>query len=66
MRDARVWGPRQVLVKRALGRLSLKTLETAPDQGGRHRPGLIKGIGRGDVWEEFLRLGLKLSVSGKR
>lgn len=65
MREARVWGPRQVLVKRALGRLSLKTLETALTKAAAIDR-LIKGIGRGDVWEEFLRLGLKLSVSGKR
>lgn len=65
LREARVWGPRQGPVKRALGRLSLTTLEAALTKAAAIDR-LIKGIGPGEIWEEFLRLGLKLAVSGKR
>lgn len=61
MRQARVWGNRQALVKGAAQRLSPATLETALKLAGQIDR-LIKGIGRGDVWEEFLRLGLLLSA----
>lgn len=60
LREAKVWGARQGPVKRALQRLSLPALEAALRHAGRIDR-LVKGIGRGDVWEEFLRLGLSLS-----
>jgi len=65
LREARVWGPRQGPVKRALSRLSLTTLEAALTKAAAIDR-QIKGIGPGEIWEEFLRLGLKLAVSGKR
>lgn len=61
LREAKVWGPRQGLVKRALQRLSLPALEAALRHAARIDR-LVKGVGRGDVWEEFLRLGLSLSA----
>ncbi|HZX31543.1 MAG TPA: DNA polymerase III subunit delta [Rhodocyclaceae bacterium] len=61
MREAKVWGPRQNLVKRALQRLSATTIEGALRHAG-EIDRLIKGIGRGDPWGELLRLGLRLSA----
>lgn len=62
LRDAKVWGPRQAAVKRAVQRLSTKVLDDALHCAARIDR-LAKGIGRGDVWDEFLRLGLL--VAGK-
>ncbi|RKT59595.1 DNA polymerase III delta subunit [Azonexus fungiphilus] len=64
LKDAKVWGPRQLPVKKALQRLSTVTLEAALRHAGRIDR-LIKGIGQGDLWEEFLRLGLSLCQPGK-
>ncbi|MBS1191351.1 MAG: polymerase subunit delta [Rhodocyclaceae bacterium] len=60
-KEAKVWGPRQNQVKRALQRLPLVRIEAALQHAGKIDR-LIKGIGRGNVWEEFLRLGLQLSA----
>jgi len=69
LKEAKVWGPRQMAVKKALQRLSSATLEAALRHAGRIDR-LIKGIGQGDLWEEFLRLGLSLcqasTAAGKR
>lgn len=58
LREARVWGPRQALVKRALqrgGNINAALAHAARiDQ-------MIKGLATGDVWNEFLRLGLRLA-----
>lgn len=62
LKEAKVWGSRQGLVKRALQRLSAKALEEALHHAARIDR-LAKGIGQGNVWEEFLRLGLRLSAS---
>lgn len=62
LRDAKVWGPRQAGIKRAVQRLSAKALDDALHRASRIDR-LAKGIGRGNVWEEFLRLGLL--VAGK-
>ncbi len=59
LKEARVWGPRVNPVKKALQRLSTATLEAALQQAGRIDR-LAKGIGQGNIWEEFLRLGLSL------
>lgn len=58
-REAKVWGLRQGLLKRAAQRLSTPVLEAALRHAGRIDR-LIKGIGKGDLWEEFLRLGMRL------
>ena len=63
LKDAKVWGPRQQAVKKALQRLSTATLQSALKQCGRIDC-LIKGIGQGNVWDEFLRLGM-IVATGK-
>ncbi|WP_265946556.1 DNA polymerase III subunit delta [Dechloromonas sp. A34] len=59
LKDAKVWGPRANPVKKALQRLSGSTLEAALHHAGKIDR-LAKGIGQGNIWEEFLRLGLRL------
>ena len=59
LKDAKVWGPRATPIKKALQRLSTVTLETALQHAGKIDL-LAKGIGRGNIWEEFLRLGFRL------
>jgi len=61
LKDAKVWGPRAVPVKKALQRLSTAALEAALQDAGQIDR-LAKGIGQGNIWEEFLRLGLRLSA----
>lgn len=61
LKEAKVWGPRQNLVKRALQRLPLARIEASLRHAGKIDR-LIKGIGKGDAWEELLRLGLRLSA----
>jgi DNA polymerase-3 subunit delta len=61
LKDAKVWGPRAVPVKKALQRLSTAALEAALQHAGQIDR-LVKGIGQGNIWEEFLRLGLRLSA----
>ncbi len=61
LKEAKVWGPRQAQVKRALQRLSRGTLEAALRHAGRIDC-LIKGIGRGNLWDELLRLGIALGA----
>lgn len=64
LKDAKVWGPRQAPVKKALQRLSTANLEDALRHAGRIDR-LAKGIGQGNLWEEFLHLGLRLCPAGK-
>ena len=61
LKDAKVWGPRANPVKKALQRLSTASLEEALRHAGRIDR-LAKGIGQGNIWEEFLRLGLRLGA----
>ncbi len=60
MREAKIWGPRQAAIRKALPRFSSATLAGALRHAARIDL-LAKGIGRGDVWDEFLRLGLSLA-----
>ncbi|RIX47614.1 MAG: DNA polymerase III subunit delta [Rhodocyclales bacterium GT-UBC] len=64
LKEAKVWGPRQNALKRALQRLNTASLEAALQHAGRIDR-LIKGIGQGNIWEEFLRLGLRLCPAGR-
>ena len=64
LKEARVWGPRQLLMKRALQRLDAGRAKAALADAARI-DSLIKGIGMGDVWDEFLRLGLSIAAHGK-
>lgn len=61
LKDAKVWGPRATPVKKALQRLSTSALEAALQHAGKIDR-LAKGIGQGNIWEEFLRLGLRLAA----
>lgn len=63
MRDARVWGPRQQWMPRALERLSRRQLFAALAEAAR-TDRMIKGLARGDVWDALLRLGLSLMPAG--
>ena len=62
LKEAKVWGPRAMPVKKALQRLSTAALEAALQHAGRIDR-LAKGIGQGNIWEEFLRLGLRLTAA---
>ncbi|MEW6314527.1 MAG: DNA polymerase III subunit delta [Pseudomonadota bacterium] len=59
MRAARVWGARQAQVQSALPRFSRRQLENALRHAAR-LDRMIKGLGKGDVWDELLQLGLRL------
>ena len=61
LKDARVWGTRQALFTRALPRLDDATANAALADAARIDR-MIKGIGGGDIWNEFLRLGLRLAA----
>jgi DNA polymerase-3 subunit delta len=60
MRDARIWGPRQQLIERNVGRFTPAQIETALVHAARIDR-MIKGLARGDVWDELLQLGLRFS-----
>ena len=62
LKDAKVWGPRAIAVRKALQRLNTAALEAALQHAGRIDK-LVKGIGQGNIWEEFLRLGLRLTTA---
>jgi DNA polymerase-3 subunit delta len=59
LRDARVWGARADLLPQALRRLQPAQLEDALLEAAA-TDRMVKGLTRGDVWEELLRLGLHL------
>ena len=60
LREAKVWGARQNLIKRALQRVTVTSMEAALRHAARIDR-LAKGIGEGDAWDEFLRLGMRLA-----
>lgn len=60
LKEARVWGARQPLFKRAMQRIGVDQARAALRLAARIDR-MVKGIGTGDVWDEFLRLGLLLS-----
>ena len=59
LKDARVWAARQAPFRKALQRISVPRARAALRLAARIDR-LIKGIGTGNVWDEFLRLGLLL------
>lgn len=61
LKEARVWGARQALFKKALPRIAA-TQATAAMQLAAKIDRQIKGIGQGDVWDDFLRLGVLLAA----
>jgi DNA polymerase III subunit delta len=62
LRDARVWGSRQGLIETAARRLKFTHIERAIQQATRLDK-TIKGLRQGDVWDEFLQLGLRFAKS---
>jgi DNA polymerase III subunit delta len=56
---ARIFGARQSPYRRALARLSAAAPRTALMQAAR-LDRMIKGVARGDVWDEFLQISLRL------
>ncbi|MDR3221856.1 MAG: DNA polymerase III subunit delta [Candidatus Accumulibacter sp.] len=66
LKEARIWGARQAPFKKAVQRIGAQQASAALRLAARIDR-LVKGIGPGDVWDEFLRLGLLVSgcpVSG--
>jgi DNA polymerase-3 subunit delta len=59
LKDARVWGARQVLFRKALQRIGAPQAKRALQRAARIDR-RVKGIGTSDIWNEFLRLGLLL------
>jgi len=59
-KDAKVWGPRQASIGKALGRMKLPQLDAALRQLAKIDR-MAKGVATGNPWNELLRLGLSLS-----
>lgn len=59
-RENRVWGAKQNLVAAAARRLARETLEKALSRAA-SVDRMVKGLARGDAWDELLQLGLVLS-----
>jgi len=60
LRENRVWGPRQALIKTAMRRISVAEIERALAHAALIDRA-IKGVARLEAWDEFLKLGLKLA-----
>ncbi len=61
LREAKIFGPRRNAVERAAGRWTAKHLQTALlRSAGIDR--LVKGLGRGNPWDELRDLGVSLSA----
>ena len=65
LRDARVWGPRQGLIERCVKRLTQSAVEAALSQAAQCDR-IIKGVRRGDLWDEVLMLGLSICAPARR
>ena len=65
LRDARVWGVKQKLVERAVRRFSPAFAERALRQAAQIDK-LIKGLRKGDAWDELLQLGVRCARAGAR
>lgn len=61
IRAERVFGPRQALCKRAVPRLKSGVLRAALVHAARIDR-MVKGLGKGDIWDEFLQLALRVRV----
>ena len=57
-REARIWGARQELMQRTVKRLRRNLLEDSLLQAAR-LDRVIKGLASGNIWDEFLQLGLR-------
>ena len=65
LRDYRVWGARQAAVQGALGRYPRSVLDAALAHAARIDR-VIKGVARGEPWDELARLGLELMHGTRR
>ena len=65
LRDARVWGVKQKLVERAVRRFTPAFAERALRQAAQIDK-LVKGLRKGDVWDELLQLGVRCARVGTR
>jgi DNA polymerase-3 subunit delta len=63
LREARVWGVRQKLVERAVRRFTPVFAERALRQAAQVDR-LVKGLRKGDVWDELLQLGIRCARAG--
>lgn len=61
LKEARVWGARQTLIKGALKRVDGKRATAALMHAARIDR-MIKGLAAGDVWDEFRQLGLHVAA----
>jgi DNA polymerase III subunit delta len=62
MRDARIWGQgRQAMLQRHVKRHSTAQIEAALRHAARIDR-MIKGLAKGDVWDELLQLGLRFAA----
>ncbi len=62
LRDGRVWGARQALIRRALQRIDGQRAQAALTHAARIDR-MIKGLCSGDVWNEFRQLGLNVALA---
>ena len=60
LRENRVWGPRQQSMKAAVRRVSAAALARSLVHAS-EIDRAIKGVGAGEPWQEFIRLGLNLA-----
>ncbi len=65
LQAARIWGDRQKSVQAAAKRISLQVLmQSLSDAAKIDR--IIKGVAQGDIWDELLQLGLRLTIHKNR
>jgi len=64
MRDARIWGSRQNLMQRHVNRYTMPQIEAALLHAARIDR-MIKGLAKGDVWDELLQLGLRFAQTAR-
>jgi DNA polymerase-3 subunit delta len=60
MREARIWGSNLSQIENAVRRIKFAHIERAMQQAARLDK-TIKGLRRGDVWDELLQLGLRFA-----
>jgi DNA polymerase-3 subunit delta len=60
LRENRIWGPRQRPMKAAASRVAPATVQRALSHAARIDRA-IKGVGPGEPWDEFLKLGVALA-----
>jgi DNA polymerase-3 subunit delta len=64
LREARLWGARQSLVLRACRRAGVRILEEMLVRAA-HIDQMIKGLRKGNVWDELLQLGVNFAAQPK-